>query len=423
MGIVTSPLLWTFVLLLGISKALEKCTFKFGEKCLCGKSQYQEKSEQYIVNCTDTGFTNTSVLQHIPPQTQVLIFTGNNIPQLPWNVFGTFNNFSHLRVVDMSNNEIQEILGKSYHRVSNVQRLILNHNKLSISSADGSNHHHPRVFSNFVNLMELHLTDAFADTEDDLAADLHDIFVNSNLTQLNKLHLEQNGITGFRDPQVFCDLPKLMDLHLGDNCLTGLNFNITCLKHLRFLDLERNNMSGFSTSELDILDSFPMRNKSIIIDIRGNNFLCNCKIADLYTWLQKTRVEVRNKELLRCRHVQPRSDDGEAIVGLRKIQCPPKSPIASNLQQGQMDDEEPIMGLRKIQCAPKSSASAGMSIQHKATAVVLGILTAILCGLLVAVIYLNRVQIKYRLTPILDTVSRKVQYTTIGKQDEQEMDV
>ncbi|XP_021938408.1 trophoblast glycoprotein [Zootermopsis nevadensis] len=390
-------LLFSCVLLLSLelSLAFGDCGPEFGGKCSCQKGEYDGKNEQYIVNCTDTGFNDTSVLQHIPPQTQVLIFSGNNIPELPWNVFGTFNNYSQLRVVDMSNNKIREIRGKSYHRVGNVQRLLLNHNDLSISSADGSNHHHPRVFSSFINLMELHLTDAFADnTPDDLATDLHDIFVNSNLTQLTKLHLEQNEITRFRDPQVFCDLPKLMDLHLGDNLLRSLNFNITCLKHLRFLDLERNRMSGFSTEDLDILDSFPAQNRTFVIDLSGNHFICDCNIADLYAWLQKTHVQVRNKEMLRCHRGLPESNGGE-----------------------------PIMDLRQIQCAPKKTVAAGSDMQHKATAIVLGVLTVILFALLAAVIYMNRVQIKYRLTPILDTVSRKVQYTTIGKQDDPEMDV
>ncbi|XP_023702516.1 trophoblast glycoprotein [Cryptotermes secundus] len=382
-------------MLLGLSVVFGDCGPKFGGKCSCGEGQYQEKNEQYIVNCTNTGFNNISVLQHIPPQTQVLIFSGNNIPELPWNVFGTLNNYSRLRVVDMSNNKIREIRGKSYHRVGNVQRLILNHNDLSISSTDGSSHHHPRVFSSFINLMELHLTDAFADnTPDDLAADLHDIFVNSNLTQLTKLHLEQNEITGFRDPQVFCDLPNLMDLHLGDNLLRGIDFNITCLRHLRFLDLERNRISGFNTGDLDTLDSFPSQNQSLVIDLRGNHFLCDCNIADLYAWLQKTQVQVRNKEMLRCHRGLPESNGGE-----------------------------PIMDLRQIQCAPNRTAIVGSGMQHKATAVVLGVLTVILFALLAAVVYMNRVQIKYRLMPILDTVSRKVQYTTIGKQDEPEMDV
>jgi hypothetical protein len=82
---------------------------------------------------------------------------------------------------------------------------------------------------------------------------------------------------------------------------------------------------------------------------------------------------------------------------------------------------EPIVDLRQIQCAPKQTTTDGSGMQHKATAVVLGFLTLILFALLGTVVYMNRRQIRYRLTPLLDTISRKVQYTTIGKQDEPEM--
>ncbi|KAG5862466.1 hypothetical protein JTB14_019951 [Gonioctena quinquepunctata] len=117
----------------------------------------------------------------------------------------------------MSNNGIRDVKGKAFHHVVGVTRLILNHNNISISAEYDKNYHHPRVFSNFVNLEELHLTNAFADNTDEaLADDLHDIFVNSNLTKLYKLHLEQNEIKNFRDDRVFCDLPDIHDLYLGE---------------------------------------------------------------------------------------------------------------------------------------------------------------------------------------------------------------
>lgn len=126
------------------------------------------------------------------------------------------------RIIDMSNNGIRDIKGKAFHHVASVTRLILNHNNIS-------NYHHSRVFSNFLNLQELHLTNAFADNSDaTLADDLHEIFVNSNLTKLYKLHLEQNEIKSFRDDRVFCALPNLHDLHLGKTFIYGFKICPVC---------------------------------------------------------------------------------------------------------------------------------------------------------------------------------------------------
>lgn len=76
----------------------------------------------------------------------------------------------------MSNNHIKIIKGQSYHHVKNVRRLILDFNDISLEPARS----HPRIFSNFISLEELHLTDAFEDSPNpkDLASTLHDIFVN-----------------------------------------------------------------------------------------------------------------------------------------------------------------------------------------------------------------------------------------------------
>lgn len=104
----------------------------------------------------------------------MLIFTGNHLEELPWNVFGTLDSLPDLKVIDMSRNKIREIRGKAYHHVQHVERLILDFNELSLDPAKN----HPRVFSNFVSLLELHLTDAFEDDPPNLAAMLHNIFVN-----------------------------------------------------------------------------------------------------------------------------------------------------------------------------------------------------------------------------------------------------
>lgn len=222
--------LLTILLVVSPSILAGNCGPKFKGKCSCGKATYDNRL-QYVVNCTDENFRDTAVLEHLPKETEVLIFTGNIISELPWNVFGT--ELNSLKIIDMSNNHIRSIRGKTFHHVPNVQRLILNHNNLSINrfgDDQAVNYHHPRVFSNFLNLMELHMTNAFSDNSSELSEDLHDIFVNSNLTKLIKLHLEQNEISKFKDKRVFCDLPALRDLHLGDNKLSQINFNILCLR-------------------------------------------------------------------------------------------------------------------------------------------------------------------------------------------------
>lgn len=224
------------------SSLIYPCGTKLLDGCNCGKVYY-EREIKYTVNCTGRRFATVEMLKVLPAETEVLIFVGNNIPTLPWNIFGDLNNLTNLRTIDMSNNNIREIKGKSYHHVPNVETLILNHNNLTISDSGEENFHHPRIFSNFINLQQLHLTNAFADyTDAALADDLRDIFMNSNLTKLFKLHLEQNEIRYFHDPNVFCDLLNIRDLYLGDNYIPNLNFNIKCLRKLRFIDLEHNNI-------------------------------------------------------------------------------------------------------------------------------------------------------------------------------------
>lgn len=357
----------------------ENCSSDFSSQCQCGEEMFLNK-RQYVVNCTNTGFRDALLLQRLPPRTQVLIFNGNVIKDLPWNVFGTLNNFEQLRVVDMSNNCIQEIRGKSYHRVANVERLILNHNQISISSGE-PNHHHPRVFSNFENLVELHLTDAFADNSpEDLASDLHDIFFNSDLSQLRKLHLEQNEITQFQDPRVFCDLPNLQDLHLGQNSLQGIHFELSCLTQLRFLDLERNKIRSLSDEDMATLDWFPEHNRSLTIDISDNPLTCDCH--RFYSWLQNTKVEVRNKNKLHCRN-----DDAY---------CSSRSALMA-----------PVLHSEDV------DSDSGLII----------FLTVSLLISLSLLVYTNKVPIQRNTRIFFEAITKKVHYTNIGKQEEQEMDV
>lgn len=377
------------------------CGPRFKGKCICGPAMY-ENQLRYTVNCTDTGFRDTDVLEFMPRQTEVLIFTGNHVTELPWNVFGTINDYQNLTVIDMSNNDIREIRGKSYHHVASVEILILNHNNLSISDSDDIdgdeddeeadfNHHHPRVFSNFFNLKSLHLTNAFAEnTSAALSEDLHDIFKNSNLTKLNKLHLEQNEIKRFADHNVFCDLPSLRDLHLGDNYLSELNFNVICLKRLRFLDLERNLFEQVRQKDLMLLDRLEMqsnRDTNLTVDFNLNPFVCDCKLSPFIEWATTTNVTVRHFGEIKCRHGRQNTKLDHFVSEYKTDGC-------------QLYTSRPSHGHVVVM------------------ALFLGAFSALLLVLIVAVIYMSRERIKNAVAPIMTTVSKKVQYTTIKDEDQ-----
>ena len=47
------------------------------------------------------------MLEHLPTDTEVLLFNGNNIPELDWNLFGIWDDHLKMEVVDLTNNKIR----------------------------------------------------------------------------------------------------------------------------------------------------------------------------------------------------------------------------------------------------------------------------------------------------------------------------
>ena len=174
------------------------------------------------------------MLEQLPKETEVIIFNGNNVDYIPNNVFGIVHEHEVLKVIDFSNNRIETITGKAFHKVSNVEILILNHNDLRISGSET----HPRMLTNFGNLRELQLTNAFTEVIDSkyYLEDLQTIIMaayNEGMDKLQKLHLGQNELWSLNEKS-FCNMmPPLTHLYLDNNNLQDLQFEFECIENLQ----------------------------------------------------------------------------------------------------------------------------------------------------------------------------------------------
>lgn len=65
-----------------------------------------------------------------------------------------------------------------------------------------------------------------------LLTDLSEVFIESNLTKLEKIHLEHNDIDYINEPKLFCEISSLYDIHLSLNNISDLNLDVTCLKNV-----------------------------------------------------------------------------------------------------------------------------------------------------------------------------------------------
>ena len=294
------------------------CPNDFRTRCLCGRLPSSSESKyrgSYVTNCTSSNFTSTSMLTAMPESTEILIFTGNSlVTELPSNLFGKHGqrNYDKLHVIDMSNNQISSIKGKSFHNVRNVKKLILDNNKLLITGE----HFHPRIFSNFESLEELHLRNAFAETHRGLnfMEDLVTTLNEGNLTKLKVLNIENNGIQMIPNPFVMCSLPSLSKLYLGGNALTDAKINVSCTPKLFLLDISDNFISTLDNFSLTMFPNTP----KFHVNLTRNPMKCDCKLLDMYRWIKTTQTWVLGNKTLMCASGYPESNAGRLVNDLEE---------------------------------------------------------------------------------------------------------
>ncbi|XP_020813545.1 uncharacterized protein LOC110188232 [Drosophila serrata] len=113
-----------------------------------------------------------------------------------------------------------------------------------------------------------------------------------------------------------------------------------------------------------------------------------------------------------CFHSPGRVDSSPAhLLQLDMGQCADAMAAAATILNA-AEDEQRYGG---AEASPHSQAHLN---GHTATLIfLLIVLSMILLGLLVALVYVSRDKLKYMITPVFDNVAKKVQYTSIKDED------
>ncbi len=361
------------------------CPQAFKGKCRCGQVAYGSTQRMsYVTNCTNTNFTDVSMLTQLSPETEVLIFSGNNVSSLPPNLIGQDARYEKLHIIDLSNNHIKYIRGKTFHNIKTVKVLNLSNNEINIDD----DNFHPRIFSNFKNLEELHLKNAFDNSvhDFDFTNDLWITFNESALTSLKVLDLDDNHIRSISSPEMFCAMPSLQKLHLAYNYLTDFTLNITCLKDLNFLDISYNFITTLNNKSLEYIETGP---PNYHINITMNSFRCDCDLIDFFLWTKAEKeIRVDSVEKFRCVYGYPMDNAGRYF------------------------DDLSVLDLECSNSVKNDDFSDYITYSYA----IIASLLITLCLLLGALVYINRQHFVMAWTYLTTGIASKREYTSLEKE-------
>ena len=99
------------------------------------------------------------------------------------------------------------------------------------------------------------------------------------------------------DPKMFCGLPGLKDLYLGDNQLKSIDFEFDCIKKLRYLDLQYNKMKRLDQQTMKRIDRKFGGNKGMQINLIQNPWVCDCYLEPFINWVLTTNSTLHQKQV------------------------------------------------------------------------------------------------------------------------------
>ncbi|CAG2204143.1 unnamed protein product [Mytilus edulis] len=83
--------------------------------------------------------------------------------------------------------------------------------------------------------------------------------------------------------------------------IDDINFKISHMRKLMFLNVRNNRISTLSQYAMNELDSIAKYNNNLTIDLSGNNLVCNCDSLSFVKWIVNTPTNFHLLEKYECK--------------------------------------------------------------------------------------------------------------------------
>ncbi|XP_045197864.2 trophoblast glycoprotein-like [Mercenaria mercenaria] len=280
-----------------VSESMDYCKGHF-ENCICTDTNVTCHNEVKLKHDI------TKLFHYIKDDVIDITITGCNLKELPQNTFGSCRQdtslvLHKLKKVDLSNNSISTIHGKSFHCAPKLETLILSNNAWQVDRGPNKTGY----FTSIESLKHLDLTNTFEEVWDGYLhiTKLARVFNETDMTSLETLKLGYNEFFSFSVSAAnsFCQLTSLKTLDLSHNNLEdpSLPTKPDCLENLEKLDFSYNRMTVLPQEFMDKLENLHNLTE---VKLDNNPYSCDCGLIQTWKWLNATKVTILNKKELKC---------------------------------------------------------------------------------------------------------------------------
>nr|XP_014339984.1 PREDICTED: toll-like receptor 5 [Latimeria chalumnae] len=219
-----------------------------------------------ILNLQDNSITTLHTIANIP--SLHFVSFGENKLQSSYGLQDISQNISFINFLGNRFVNLDELFWMM--QISTIQHISFRNNRLSTCVINAPNI--PQINQLiFLDLSENMLQLIWG------AGQCLDVFVS--FSKLKELHLQDNLLT-FLPKDVFRGLTSLQTLNLSYNSLSYIATD-TFPRNVKILDLSRNRLVSPRAEAFNFVDA---------LDLRENQFICNCALKNLTQWLNETNT-------------------------------------------------------------------------------------------------------------------------------------